>query len=84
MNERNLRVLEFPKIREKMATLAVSEMGRERALRVEPSGDAALVRRRQAETEEAGAVLAHNGSNPIVSFTDVREFLKMAQIKKKR
>ncbi len=80
MNERNLRVLEFPKIREKMAALAVSEMGRERALRIEPSGDAALVRRRQAETEEAGAVLAHNGSNPIVSFTDVREFLKMAQI----
>ena len=80
MDQRNLRVLEFPKIREKMAAFAVSEMGRERALKVEPSGDAALVRRRQAETEEAGAVLAHNGSNPIVSFTDVREFLKMAQI----
>ena len=80
MDQRNLRVLEFPKIREKMAAFAVSEMGRERALKVEPSGDAALVRRRQAETEEAGAVLAHNGSNPIVSFTDVREFVKMAQI----
>ncbi len=80
MDQRNLRVLEFPKIREKMAAFAVSEMGRERALKVEPSGDAALVRRRQAETEEAGAVLAHNGSNPIVSFADVREFLKMAQI----
>ncbi len=80
MNERNLRVLEFPKIREKMAALAVSELGREHARRLEPSGDAALVRRRQAETEEAGAVLAHNGSNPIVSFTDVRDFLKMAQI----
>ena len=32
MNERNLRVLEFPKIRERMAAFAVSEMGRERAL----------------------------------------------------
>jgi hypothetical protein len=28
MNERNLRVLEFPKIRERMAGFAVSEMGR--------------------------------------------------------
>lgn len=80
MNERNLRVLEFPKIRARMADFAISEMGRERALLLEPSGDAALVRRRQAETEEAGTVLAYNGSNPMAAFTDVREFLKLAHI----
>ena len=80
MNERNLRVLEFPKIRQRMAGFAVSEMGRERALQLTPSGDAALVRRRQAETEEAGTVLAYNGANPMAAFTDVREFLKLARI----
>ena len=40
MNEKNLRVLEFPKIRERMAALAITEMGRERALSIVPSSDA--------------------------------------------
>ncbi len=80
MNERNLRVLEFPKIRERLAALAVTELGRACALKLEPSGDAPLVRRRQQETEEASTVLAYNGSNPICPFADVREFLKLAGI----
>ena len=80
MNERNLRVLEYPKILERMANLTVTPMGRERALQLTPSGDASIVNRRQAETEEAGTVLAYNGSNPIAYFTDVREFLKLAKI----
>ncbi len=80
MNERNLRVLEYPKILERMASLTVTPMGRERALQLTPSGDASIVNRRQAETEEAGMVLAYNGSNPIAYFTDVREFLKLAKI----
>ena len=46
MNEKYLRVLEFPKIRERMAALATTELGRERARALQPSSDAALVRRR--------------------------------------
>lgn len=80
MNERNLRVLEFSKIRERMAGFAVSEMGRACALTVVPSSDPYMVRRSQALTEEASTVLAYNGSNPMTVFTDVREFLKLAQI----
>ena len=80
MNEKYLRVLEFPKIRERMAALATTELGRERARALQPSSDASLVRRRQAETEEAATVLAYNGSNPMSPFSDVREFLKLAQI----
>ncbi len=80
MNERNLRVLEFPKIRARMAALATTEMGRACALALEPSSDPFLVRRMQAQTEEASTVLAYNGSNPMAAFDDVREFLKLAQI----
>lgn len=80
MNERNMRVLEFGKIRERMAALALTEMGREQAMCIEPSSDAFTVRRRQAETEEAATVLAYNGSNPMVRFSDVRDHLKLAQI----
>ena len=80
MNEKYMRILEFPKMRERMAALAVTELGRERSLNLVPTSDASLVRRRQAETEEAATVLAYNGSNPMVSFVDVREFLKLAGI----
>ena len=80
MNERNLRVLEFPKIRARMAALATTEMGRACALELMPSSDPFLVRRMQQQTEEASTVLAYNGSNPRAAFTDVRPFLKLAQI----
>ncbi len=80
MNERNLRVLEYTKILERMAELAITPMGRERAMQLTPVGDASIVLRRQQETEEASTVLAYNGSNPIAYFTDVREFLKLAKI----
>ena len=80
MNERNLRVLEFPKIRARMAALATTEMGRACALELTPSSDPFLVRRMQQQTEEASTVLAYNGSNPMAAFTDVRPFLKLAQI----
>ena len=50
MNERNLRVLEFPKIRDMMAALAVTDMGRECCRELTPSSDPDEVRRRQAET----------------------------------
>ncbi|MDY5219722.1 MAG: endonuclease MutS2 [Eubacteriales bacterium] len=80
MNERNLRVLEFPKIRARMAALATTEMGRACALELTPSSDPFLVRHMQQQTEEASTVLAYNGSNPMAAFTDVRPFLKLAQI----
>ncbi len=79
MNERNLRVLEFPKILEMLSALAVTDPGREAARALEPSGDADTVRRWQQETEEAGTIYAYHGSNPMAWFTDVRPFLKLAK-----
>ncbi len=79
MNERNLRVLEFPKILEMLSALAVTDPGREAARALAPSGDADTVRRWQAETEEAGTIFAYHGSNPMAYFTDVRAFLKLAK-----
>jgi len=79
MNERNIRVLEFPKILEMLAALAVTDPGREAARALMPSGDAATVRRWQAETEEATTIMAYTGGNPMAYFTDVRPFLKLAK-----
>ena len=79
MNERNIRVLEFPKILEMLAALAVTDPGREAARALTPSGDVATVRRWQAETEEAATIMAYTGGNPMAYFTDVRPFLKLAK-----
>ena len=79
MNERNLRVLEFTKILEMLAALAVTEPGREAARALRPSGDPATVRRWQAETDEATSVIAYSGGSPMAWFTDVRPFLKLAK-----
>ncbi|MBO4884915.1 MAG: endonuclease MutS2 [Clostridia bacterium] len=80
MRERNLRVLEFTKIRDMLAAFAISDMGKERVLALEPSSDPNEVRQLQQQTEEAGTVIAYTGGNPMLSFTDVREHLKRAAI----
>ena len=79
MNERNLRVLEFNKIMDMLAALCSTEPGQEAARALKPSGDAATVLLWQAQTEEATAVFAYNGGNPMAHFTDVRPFLKIAK-----
>ena len=80
MRERNLRALEFHKIRERLAALAISDMGREKALALEPSSNPHDVRLLQQQTEEASAIISYTGGNPMLSFTDVRDHLKRAAI----
>lgn len=80
MNERYQRVLEYPKILNRLAGLAVSVMGKERALALRPSGDFDEVRRLQAQTEEASSVIAYTGGNPMSEFDDVREYLKLSTV----
>ena len=79
MNERNLRVLEFPKILDMLAERAVTEPGREAAQALRPSGDPDEVRRMQVETEEASSAMAYSGGNPMAYFTDVRGHLQRAK-----
>lgn len=80
MQERNLRVLEFTKIRSLLAERALSDMGRERIEQLVPSSDAETVYKWQQQTDEASMIVAYTGGNPIVSFSDVRSYLKLASI----
>ena len=80
MNEKYMRVLEYPKILDRLKDFAVSDMGKERALALRPSNDPETVRRLQAQTEEALSVIAYAGGNPMVAFSDVREYLKLAAV----
>ena len=78
MRERNLRVLEFTKIRDQLAEFCLSESGKERARSLVPSGDEGTVRLWQNQTSEAGTVMAYSGGSPMQAFPDVSGFVKIA------
>lgn len=80
MTERSLRVLEFHKIRDQLAQYCVSEMGKALCDTLCPVNQIDEVRRMQQETEEARVVLAYLGASPMISFSDVRAFLHLAEI----
>ncbi|MDY5349839.1 MAG: endonuclease MutS2 [Candidatus Ventricola sp.] len=80
MTERSLRVLEFGKIRDQLAQYCVSDMGRELCDALTPTGQMDDVLRWQQETEEARTVLTYLGGTPMISFSDVRAPLHLAEI----
>ncbi len=80
MNEKYIKVLEYYKILERLKEFAVSDMGKERAMNLRPVNEEREVRLLQAQTEEAMSVIAYAGGNPMSSFTDVREYLRLSTI----
>src|SRR5256885_1312253 len=79
MNDRTLRVLEFSKIRDRLASRTVTAPGRERAERLQPATDVETVRRSLQETAD-GAALLDDGEVPLRGSSDIREGLRQAQI----
>ncbi|MDO4838335.1 MAG: endonuclease MutS2 [Clostridia bacterium] len=77
MTERTLRVLEFTKIRERLAEKALTPMGAEKCRSLVPSQDMSEVLLWQQETEEANVVLTYFGGHPLISYGDVRPFLAL-------
>ena len=57
LRERALDLLDFPKVREALASYAATPMSRERALALTPAYDAAAVAELQRETSEAALLL---------------------------
>ncbi len=53
MNQKVLTVLEYNKIVEKLAALASSPLGKEKALKLQPSSDIERINREQEETAHA-------------------------------
>ncbi len=79
MKERTLRVLEFTKIREHLASKALTPMGAERCLTLVPSDNLPEIELWQSETEEATVILQYLGSSPLVAFEDVRPSVSLAE-----
>ncbi|HEY6103846.1 MAG TPA: endonuclease MutS2 [bacterium] len=79
MDERTLRILEFAKIRERLASRTVTVVGRELAEALLPSGEIEIVRASLAETVEAEE-LTRDGEVPLRGTHDVRDGLQRAAI----
>jgi len=77
--KRELRVLEFDKIREKLAAFSVTPLGASLCLRLLPEDDFNQVKHALEETQEAVVMCAHTGGNPIHSFDDVTDELQLAK-----
>ena len=75
---RELRVLEFTKIREMLSAFCVTPMGAELCQSLTPYRDFSEVSRALEETEEATILLAYLGGSPLQWFGDVREQLSLA------
>ena len=80
MDLHTLELLGFDKVRELLAGYTASSLGRELALRLEPSTDAATVRRELALTSEMVTALGLGQSPPFAGLHDVRLLARRAAI----
>lgn len=76
MDPRTIRVLEYEKIRAMLVERAATNMGKEIAGEVEPVANFHQVKERQAETNEARAILRTGKSVPLGGIHDVRKALE--------
>ena len=79
MTERTLRVLEFTKIRDRLAEFALTESGKRLCCELQPMSRLDEIERAQAETEEATVVLTYLGGHPLIAFEDVNEYIALAE-----
>ncbi len=71
MDQKVLTKLEFDKIRERLASAALSNSGKEAALGLEPQTTAAATRNLLNETLEAESVLMRTAHSPMSGFSDI-------------
>lgn len=80
MNEKALRVLEYPKIIQKLTNYAASQPGKELCRNLMPSSDLSEIRRMQRETTDAVSRLLRKGSVSFAGLTDIRGSLRRLEI----
>jgi len=79
MDDRTLRLLEFPKIRDRLIGQTVTAAGGDRAAALRPFADPEEVRGALEETAEARALM-EDGEVPLRGTTDIREAVRRAAI----
>jgi DNA mismatch repair protein MutS2 len=80
MDTHTLELLEFNKVRALVAAQAACSLGKEGALRMEPSLDPGEIRSRQALTTEMADALASGLTPPFGGLHDIRPQVRRAQV----
>ncbi len=80
MNEKALRVLEYPKIIEKLTQMAGSQPGKNLCKNLLPSCDLDEINRMQGETADALTRIYQKGSVSFSGVQDLRGSLKRLEI----
>ncbi len=77
--EKTIRILEFDKIREMLASCAATQGAKAMAIRLTPTDERDSVVRRQKRTSDARRLLEVKGTPPFGSVTDVSESCERAE-----
>ncbi len=80
MDEHTLRVLEFPRVLDRLARHTTNTMGREEALALVPSAHREIVARRLQETREARHLRDHDQGMPLGGIRDIRSIVGRAAV----
>ncbi|WP_435017548.1 endonuclease MutS2 [Tundrisphaera sp. TA3] len=80
MDAHTLELLEFDKVRALVAAQAACSLGKDAALRMEPSIDPGEIRNRQALTTEMADALASGLTPPFGGLHDIRAVVRRAQV----
>ena len=72
MNEKTLRILEYPKIIEMLTEYAGSVQGKEKCRNLQPSSDLSEILKRQRETSDALARIYKKGNQSFGGVRDIR------------
>lgn len=78
MDEKSLRVLEYFKIIELLASHAQSSLGREMCKNTRPIKDILSIKEKQDETQEARLLLEREGNPPLFGINNLRDLLSYA------
>lgn len=76
MDTHTLERLDFPQIRERLATYATCDLGRGMARRIEPVARPDLIRRWHQQVRELSALIEPRGLPPLAGVRDVRDVVR--------
>lgn len=79
MDAHALKVLEFDKIRQRLAACAACSLGKRRAAALRPATDPEWIAERLKETSEAWHAVARHGVPPFGGLTDVGELVRKSR-----
>lgn len=78
--EKSIRMLEFPKVKQQLAKQTVSELGKKKALEIEPKTNAEDIKQLLKQTNDGVTLLRMKGGIPVSPFENIYPHIKRLSI----